>query len=277
MASALSFAVVLLFLSAPLAAAVDVLVFGDSQGDTGPTYKVVQDQLSLHNVSDARVVNAAIGGTLSCGWAKDPDAVAKAGRDAFGAAGPDVVWLTVGGNDMAGDAKYHSCLDKAEAEADAKACTKAATDRLMPCTVSLLKGLWSAFPNARVGMYNYEVGCISGECVSAAEEFLGGSYCARSADPVACIITQIAYWQTIYVDELQRRYARPKFTGMNVLGAAQQASGVAGASVGHPMTTAGSRCDWFVACVHPKYGTPTATAIGKAMWDLWLSNVTASE
>lgn len=30
---------------------VNVLVFGDSQGDTGPTYRVVQDQLTLHNLS----------------------------------------------------------------------------------------------------------------------------------------------------------------------------------------------------------------------------------
>ena len=30
----------------------------------------------------------------------------------------------------------------------------------------------------------------------------------------------------------------------------------------------------MIACVHPKYGTPTATAVGEAMWDQWLVNAT---
>ena len=62
---------------------VRILVFGDSQGDVGPTYKVVEDQLKKYGRAGT-VVNAAIGGTLSCGWAKDPDAVAKAATRAFG-------------------------------------------------------------------------------------------------------------------------------------------------------------------------------------------------
>ena len=147
----------------------------------------------------------------------------------------------------------------------------------MPCTTALLEGLWKSFPSARVGMYNYEVSCLDSSCIETGEGFLGGNYCARSADPVACVIEQLSFWQTIYVDELQRRYHAPQFTGMNVLGACQQASGVSGASPGHPVLTGGSRCDWMVACVHPKYGTPTATAIGDAMWSSWLENATASD
>ena len=146
----------------------------------------------------------------------------------------------------------------------------------MPCTTALLEGLWDSFPDARVGMYNYEVACLDSDCIEAAEGFLGGSFCVHSADPVACLVEQLTFWQTIYVDELQRRYRAPRFTGMNVLGACQQASGVPGASPGHPALTRGSRCDWMVACVHPKYGTPTATAIGDAMWNLWLENATTS-
>ena len=42
-----------------------VLVFGDSQGDTGPTAQTLADTLSAHNVS-ANVVNKAVGGTLAC-------------------------------------------------------------------------------------------------------------------------------------------------------------------------------------------------------------------
>ena len=35
----------------------------------------------------------------------------------------------------------------------------------------------------------------------------------------------------------------------------------------------GARCDWEVACVHAKYGTPAATGLADAWWDLWLSKV----
>jgi hypothetical protein len=116
-----------------------------------------------------------------------------------------------------------------------------------------------------------------GNCLAAAEQFLGGSFCARQgAGAIACLVQTLEYWQTIYVDALQRKYPMPRFMGMNILGAVQQASGVPGASVGHPATTAGSKCAWMIACVHPTYGTPAATAVGKAMWDLWLRNRTAS-
>ena len=87
------------------------------------------------------------------------------------------------------------------------------------------------------------------------------------------MVSQLQYWQSIYVDALQIKYPKPQYTGINLLGACQAASGVPGASVGHPVATAGSKCSWMIACVHPKYGTPTATAVGDAMWDLWLSNL----
>ena len=75
----------------------NVLVFGDSQGDTGPTYQALQDAFDLHSVS-ANVVNAAVGGTLACGWLDDggASAIADAARDAFGTrAAPDVVWCVL--------------------------------------------------------------------------------------------------------------------------------------------------------------------------------------
>jgi hypothetical protein len=146
----------------PTASAVGVLVFGDSQGDTGPTYKVVEDQLAAHGVKH-NVKNAAVGGTLSCGWAQNPNAIVKAAQDnGFGDAGPDLVWFTAGGNDLAGDTKYHSCLDAAKSGSDAKSCLDAANDRLLPCTTTLLEHLWAAYPNASVGSYNYEVPCMEG-------------------------------------------------------------------------------------------------------------------
>ena len=65
-----------------------------------------------------------------------------------------------------------------------------------------------------------------------------------------------------------------KFTGMNMLGVAQQASGVPGASQGNPSRDAGSKCEWMTSCVHPTYGTKTADAIGEVLWMDWLRNVT---
>jgi len=254
------------------AKALKVLVFGDSQGDVGPTYRVLQDQLDSHGVGGT-VVNKAIGGTKACGWATDPDALAKAARNAFGDEGPDYVWYTAGGNDLAGDSAYHSCLAAAKTDADARECLVAGNGRLMTCTVALLEGLWKAFPEAKVGQYNYEVACVSTtECLEATSQFIGGAYCNGD---IACIVTQLKFWQTIYVDALQAKYPQPKYTGMNILGAVQEASGVSGASRGYPALTGGAKCSWMVACVHPKYGTPTATAVGTAMWDLWLANATA--
>ena len=261
---------------------VRVLVFGDSQGDTGPTAQTLADALAVHNVS-AKVVNKAVGGTLACGWAQDPEALAKAAKAAFPLhpAGPDLVWLTVGGNDLANDDAYHTCLDGAGTDNDAAACTEAAVSRFLPCTQTLLAHLWAEFPNAKVGQYGYEAPCLDGDCLSAAAQFLGGSYCLRrykGGTPENCILRLLQYTQVLTVDVLQAATPKPKYTGMDVLGACQAASGVPGASTGHMnLTGSGSKCEWMTACVHPTYSTPTATAIGKAFWNLWLEPIVGAQ
>jgi len=249
-----------------------VLVFGDSQGDTGPTYQALQDVLDRHNTS-AKVINKSVGGTLACGWAKNPDAIVDAANEAFPGTGPDLVWYTAGANDLAQDPLYHSCLHKASSDQEAAACIAQSTSGFTNCTETLLEYFWAAFPAAKVGQYNYEMGCLDSSCIEAVAEFLGGSYCLKSADPKTCVGNALQYWQTIYVDSLQKKYPQPQYTGMNVLGAVQKASGVPGAEVGKLVPGAGAHCDWEVACVHPKYGTPSGTAIADAMWDLWLSKV----
>ena len=256
-----------------------VLVFGDSQGDTGPTAMALSDTLAAHNVS-AKVVNKAVGGTLACGWAQDPDALAKAATSAFPLHGPDIVWYTAGGNDLAQDTTYHTCLDNAKSDDDAAACTAASVSRFMPCTQTLLTNLWAKHPSAKVGQYGYEAPCMDGDCLAAAAEFLGGSYCLSrytGGTPQNCILRLLQYVQSIYVDALQAATPKPKFTGMNLLGAVQQASGVPGASAGHlNVTGGGAKCDWMTSCVHPTYGTPTAKAIGSAFWSLWLEPILKS-
>lgn len=225
---------------------------------------------------NAKVINKSVGGTLACGWAEDPNAIVNAAQEAFGGA-PDFVWYTAGGNDLAGDEKYHLCLDVARSVDAAKACIEAAVARLLPCTTSLLDNLWKAFPNAKVGQYNYMATCMESyggeDCAAASAEFLGGSFCmsGKMGMPSFCMLSLLEHWQTLMVDATQATYPSPQYTGMNVLGAVQQASGVPGASIGHlNLTGGGAKCEWMTSCVHPTYGTPTADALGEAFWELWL-------
>jgi hypothetical protein len=249
-------------------------VFGDSQGDTGPTYHALQDALDKHKIK-ATVINKSVGGTLACGWAQDPKAIVKAAKEAFPFSSPDLVWYTAGANDLAADKQYHSCLENAKNDDDAAACIAQSNSILMNCTETLLEHLWEAFPKASVGQYNYDAGCFDGDCTEACEEFLGGAYCQKSSDPKTCLGKALQYWQTVYVDALQQKYAMPQYVGMNILGTVQMAAGIKGAAVGTLVLGQGAKCDWTVSCVHTKYGTPAAAAIGEAMYDLWVSKVIA--
>ena len=68
-------------------------VFGDSWGDTGPTWKTIRDVFARNGrVADVR--SAAVGGTTACGWADDPDSLADAAASLFPELpdGPDFVW-----------------------------------------------------------------------------------------------------------------------------------------------------------------------------------------
>ena len=136
-----------------------VLVFGDSQGDTGPTYRALQDVLDGHKVA-ATVINKSVGGTRACGWAKDPQALVKAAQQAFDGSSPDLVWYTAGGNDLAQDTQFHKCLKDARSDDDMKTCTRAGNAILMKCTETLLDNLWKTFPEAKVGQYNYDIPCL---------------------------------------------------------------------------------------------------------------------
>jgi hypothetical protein len=259
-----------------------VLVFGDSQGTQGPTWKTLQDAFDSHNIS-AKVVNKAVGGTRACGWAKQPDAIVSASREAFpnATAGPDFVWYTAGGNDLAEDLEYHACTLAASSQNAVRDCLEKANERLMGCTQTLFNGLWKEWPTTKVGQYNYMATCMQGECLLEGAAYLGGPFCLETrhshGSPTECMLKLLEYWQTIFVDALQRQYPKPQYTGMNILGAVQHASGVPGASLGHlNVSGGGAKCDWMHDCVHAKYGTPAAKAIGDAMWSLWLEPLVRS-
>ena len=63
------------------------------------------------------------------------------------------MWLTVGGNDLALDPDVGGCYSAAGSDAEANACLKAASDRAMACTETMLGKLWEEFPDTKVGMY----------------------------------------------------------------------------------------------------------------------------
>ena len=111
--------------------------------------------------------------------------------EAFPGSSPDLVWYTAGANDLAQDQQYHTCLQNSKNDKDVEACLDQANAIMMACTETLFKYLWDTFPEAKVGQYNYDVGCTEntqyGECVGASEEFMGGAYCSNSEDPTSCV------------------------------------------------------------------------------------------
>ncbi|GMI28057.1 hypothetical protein TeGR_g6041 [Tetraparma gracilis] len=163
-----------LLLAVPsLASGTTILAFGDSQGDIGPTYKII---------------------------------LGHAARSKFGSAGADYV------------------------DAEANACLKAASDRAMACTETMLGKLWEEFPDTKVGMYNYEVPDMAGSCLDGDRR---------------CMVKLLACFQTVYVDALAANFSTDAFTGMDVLGACQKASGVPGAEAGSPAFAAGTKSEWM--------------------------------
>ena len=140
----------MLFIALAAPAKLNVLVFGDSQGTQGPTWHTLQDALDEHGVN-ATVVNKAIGGTRACGWAKHADAMVTASRAAFpnATSGPDLVWYTAGGNDLAEDLEYHACTLVAFSSSALKSCIAEANSRLMTCTQTMYEALWAVFPRAK--------------------------------------------------------------------------------------------------------------------------------
>merc|ERR1711988_1697937 len=116
-----------------------VLTFGDSWGDTGPTYKIIKQAFDKRSVPvDSK--NRAIGGTTACGWASETKSRKTSAT---------FVWYTLGGNDMADSNEHHECLKKANTESDAQACVKAASDVAKACTEQLLEPFFKKFPKSK--------------------------------------------------------------------------------------------------------------------------------
>lgn len=245
-----------------------VLVFGDSWGDYGPSYREVQDTFKRHN-ANGDVRSSARGYTTACGWARDPQAMVKAAKQLFPelSDGPEFVWYTLGGNDMGDDGEFHSCTSQAKSMDENFQCFQAATDKILACTRSMLDEYWKAFPKSKVMQCNYDVPCESGWCMNMVHAFMG-NYCGNN---ITCINTCADHWQSIYVGNLSKVYPEPRYTGLNIAGAVQVAAGIPGAAVGKPVLNASGPCNMMDQCIHPHYGSKAAVAVGEAFWDLFFS------
>jgi hypothetical protein len=147
-----------------------VLVFGDSWGSLGPSWKEVQDTFDRHGVYSV-VRSAAVGGTQACQWSSKGSegpgsALADAAKQLFPELpdGPDHVWYTAGGNDFA-EAGYQRCSNAATTLAEALACAETLFKVVRNCTQSLLEYYWRQYPASRVMQCGYDLPCQTGRCV----------------------------------------------------------------------------------------------------------------
>ena len=242
-----------------------VLVFGDSWGSLGPSWHMLEDMFASHGVA-ATVKSSAKGGTQACQWAAEPKSLAMEAAALFGEQGPDYVWYTLGGNDIAGG-DYGDCSKAATSLHEELQCMRAATDKINACTESMLGPFWEAYPHAKVLQCGYDIPCEQGSCAAQPAR---NPYCGTN---VTCMNLVTVGWQPMLL-ELQTKY--PNLFGIDILGTVQQAGGVKGASTGHPVIDAGSPCDLMTGCVHPIHGKAGATAIGEAFWDLYFSKQNTS-
>lgn len=250
---------------------INVLVFGDSFGDTGPTYKVVQDMFDLHNIN-ATVHSSAIGGTASCQWAAEDDGMQmvlqtqKLFPDA--AEGPDYVWFTMGANDQWQDHVFQDCLKNSTTDDEAMTCSKGVSDRILACSTTMLDNFWKAYPKAKVLQTGYEIPCESLFCEDTINAIFYKKYCGNDK---RCSNTLGFKFQNMHVASMGKYYEGKPYTSISIIGAAQKAAGVAGAEVGKPNFDEGAKCEWTSFCCHPKYGTPAGDAWRDAFWDLYFS------
>eukprot|EP00927_Polykrikos_kofoidii_P044474 TRINITY_DN38428_c0_g1_i1.p1 TRINITY_DN38428_c0_g1~~TRINITY_DN38428_c0_g1_i1.p1 ORF type:complete len:308 (-),score=57.13 TRINITY_DN38428_c0_g1_i1:342-1187(-) len=253
-----------------------VLVVGDSFGDTGPTYRALDDTFTKHGVS-ATTKSTAVGGTTACQWAAQEDGM-KLVNDAkkqFPEAvdGPDFMWYTLGGNDPLNNDDFQTCLKSAKAGTyeDALKCAPAEVQRVVGCGATLLENYWVAFPKTKVLFTGYDVPCYSDICQLSFIYF--GNYCGSN---ITCENQLSSDFQSLYSTAMKKRFAGKPFTAVNFMGAAQKAAGVAGADVGKPVMNQGAKYDFTSLCVHPKYGTPAGDVWTDAFWDFYFQKEVGS-
>lgn len=254
------------------AAKLNVLVFGDSFGDTGPTYQVLQDMFHMHGI-DASVQSSAIGGTSACHWAalEHGTEMVQQTNKLFPNAtnGPDYVWYTLGANDQWQDGEFQSCLRNAKGKSydEALACCRNESDRITGCTTKMLDIFWLAYPQAKVLQTGYDVPCENVLCQQVDRVFYR-AYCGGN---ITCANHMGYDIESYHMSQLEQIYADKPYSSRSFIGAAQASAGIKGAAAGRPVWDKGAKCSYTTSCAHPKYGTPAGDAWRDAFWDLYFS------
>lgn len=258
-------------LSEKLSGKTTVLVFGDSFGDTGPTYHQMQDMFDTRGVP-ATVRSSAIGGTAACQWASQDQGqqLVEQAQKLFPELkdGPDFVWYTMGANDIWQDQTFQNCLRNAKSENDSLKCQQGIASRVNSCTEKMLDAYWTQFPKSQVMQSGYDVPCDNLLCLDTLDAAFFSGYCGNN---ITCANSMGVSLQSMYLDDLQAKYSQPRYTAIKLIGAVQKAAGIPGADVGKPVLDKGAKCEWTTYCVHPKYGSPAGIAWGDAWWNLYFS------
>merc|ERR1719219_3113242 len=101
------------------------------------------------------VKSSAIGGTTACEWAARKGSLSLEAATLFPPNGPDFVWYTLGGNDIASSA-YQNCLLKAKTEEEIQKCNTEEVEIISNCTNGLLDDFFSKFPKSKVMQCFYD-------------------------------------------------------------------------------------------------------------------------
>lgn len=250
---------------------INVMVFGDSYGDTGPTYKQVQKMFDDRKIP-ATVRSAAVGGTAACYWAgkNDGNAIVDETKKEFPFLknGPDFLWYTAGANDVWQSLGFKACERGAKTWSDLRGCMNGLVKKVSGCTSKMLGKFFKEFPKAKVMHSGYDVPCYNALCQATFTGVFDLAFCGKNN---TCNNQAMYEFIDVYHGGLKKQFSEPQYTTLFMMGAVQKANGVPGADVGKPVLTEGVNCAWETECVHPRYNTPAGLAWGEGFWDLYFS------
>jgi hypothetical protein len=259
------------FFARAIAESPTVMVFGDSYGDTGPTYKQVQKMFKDHHIP-ATVRSAAVGGTSACYWANQDggNAIVQKTRKNFPGLhdGPNFLWYTAGANDVWQSLEFQACERLQKTWNGVRGCMKSLVSRVAACSTKMLDAFVEAYPKTKIMHSGYDVPCYSAGCYDSFTGVFALSFCAKNT---TCNNQGMYDFIDMYHTTIKQRYSEPQYTTLFMMGAVQKAKGVPGADVGKPVLTEGANCAWETDCVHPTYDTPAGNAWGQGFWDLYFS------
>lgn len=268
------------------AKSINVLVFGDSYGDTGPTYKQVQKMFDDRGVS-ATVRSAAIGGTAACDWSilDDGNSIVNNAKKHFPNLqdGPDFLWYTAGANDVWQSLGFKACEGSAKDWDGVHTCMHNLMQRVSGCTEKMLKKYIAAFPKSKIMQSGYDVPCYNALCTATFTGVFDLAFCGKHSQAgmmdmngpngvnITCNNQAMHDLISIYQGYLTKVFSEPQYTVLFMMGAVQKAAGIKGADVGKPVLSQGSNCAWETECVHPTYNSPAGKAWEDAFWNLYFS------